>query len=222
MMRSLAVFLYVVSASFPVSALTVSPDDRPPAATVKVVRASQGDCSARWEGEDITSEELYDRSIHILELVVDEVGVENLTYDNMPFLRLEAAPEVAWSCLLPAIDVLQRVGFVGVALRPDTDPTAREVFLYFTLHGGPPTTLSVILELGQAGSMTWNGERIELVGLRERTSLLRNQQAPTGAHVIRLSADAEFATLYAMLREAGAAFALDHPQESPPPPAASL
>lgn len=136
-------------------------------ATVLIV-ANENDCSARWNGEAVTAEALTERSLALMETAIESVGgVQQITEETLPYLRVEAAPELSYSCAGRMIGSLQRAGFMKVALKP-AGSAEQPHFAYFPLTGPGVSPPPVTIAIGGGGRMTWNGAPIDLAGLRAR------------------------------------------------------
>jgi hypothetical protein len=180
-----------------------------PAATISVAAAQGGACAARWDGAAVTRDQILERGAAMLQAAIERIGgVQNLTEDNIPYLRLEAPADVAMACVAPALGAVQRVGFSKVALRLSGGRPTADVVAQLPLIGEGDARPSVVVALGANGGMTWNGEAIDLAGLSARAPAgpregSFDEQAPPGAFVIALSPDATFGAAYEALRVAG-------------------
>jgi hypothetical protein len=175
-----------------------------PAATVSVA-ARGGGCYFRWNGAPATGEHIYQRGRALLENAILRLGgTAYLTAENIPFLRLEAAPETAWSCIAPALFAMQRAGYASVALRLAGAAPQPDQIAQFTLMsdepGSPP---SVVVEIGADGRLTWNRSVIERGALGPRARAA-GPLPPNGFAVIA-APRTRFAALYETLRTVGQA-----------------
>jgi len=109
-----------------------------------------------------------ERSVLLLERAIAAAGgVEQITEETIPYLRVEAAPDVTFACVGPMLNSLQRAGFSKIALRP-AGSAEQPHFAYFPLSEAEPAFPPDTIAIGADGRMTWNGAEIDLAGLRAR------------------------------------------------------
>lgn len=137
-----------------------------------VTLASNGsDCTARWNGEAVTAEALTNRGFALLEQAVEAAGgIDRVRLESLPFLRVEAPPELGFDCAARMIGAIQRAGFDRVALKPAGSPDQPE-FAHFELGSAPPAPIETRIVVGPGERMTWNGEPVDLAGLRARAAV---------------------------------------------------
>jgi biopolymer transport protein ExbD len=187
------------------------PKEREMVATVTVARSSTAHCSIRWNGTAISQEELTRRgaAIVLADLARMDREVElarqrglHIETDGWrgPYVRVEAGRSLPYSCFGPALRALEQGGFSNVVLRPAGAPTPDQTaFFALTLPVAPRRYAAIIRLAG--GRMTWNGETIDLDGLRQR---IRAMNTPTlDDVVVAPSADADFMAMYEAIRVVG-------------------
>ncbi|HST37331.1 MAG TPA: hypothetical protein VLK25_11965 [Allosphingosinicella sp.] len=137
-----------------------------------VTLASNGsDCTARWNGEAVTAEALTNRGFALLERAIAAAGgIDQIRIESLPFLRLEAPPELGFDCAARMLGAIQRAGFDRVALKPAGSPDQPE-FAHFQLENAPPAPIATTIAVGPGERMTWNGAPIDLAGLRTRAGV---------------------------------------------------
>lgn len=122
-----------------------------------------------WRGSDCRG--LTNRGVALLEQVVEAAGgIERVRIESLPFLRVEAPPELGFDCAARMIDAIHRAGFDRVALKPAGSPEQPE-FAHFELGNAPPPPIATTIMVGPGERMTWNGEPVDLAGLRARAGV---------------------------------------------------
>lgn len=135
-----------------------------PTAVVTAASRGAGDCSYLWNGEPATEQKILDKSVVAIFHAIEDVGgIEKLTEEAMPLLRLKAAPDVPYSCTGPALRQFERAGLLTVLLKPAGAPDQRANFFM----DPPPEGPFAIVRLGKQG-MSWDGRPIDRAGLLER------------------------------------------------------
>ncbi len=174
---------------------TAAADDDLP--TMVVISTAPGNCSATWNGSPASRDEISANSIQIIERAIADIGgPQNITEENLPSLRVEAADAVPWTCAGSMIAAAQRAGFAFVALKPSgsSQPFERA---YFNLDvGAPPAPVEPTTDvIGIApGGISWNDEPVDLAALTARTR--QSAAGVPGEIVLAPSPDATFASVY--------------------------
>jgi len=170
-----------------------------------------GVCSLRWNGALVTPRALLQNSVNLLTEAIEkdaekqrrelERGV-HAEHTGIPVdLRVEAARGLPFSCFGPALRLLQSAGFSDVTLRLAGEPLPdQKVFFELELIERRPP-FSAIVQLAGNGRMTWNGEAIDLNGLRERVRAMDRQRPDDVA--VAPSNEADFMTFYEAVRIIG-------------------
>lgn len=185
-------------------AARVLPGASDPAATIRVAAAESGhDCSLFWNGEAITAEELGERSRETMQTaVVVAGGIDRMTADQIPYLKLEVAPDLRFDCVAPVLETIRGDGYSRVGLKPDlTGPTPHFVHFPLTQAGAASPTVTVAVSPG--GTITWNGEQVDLAALGARAQPLATAGSSAGnrgALVIIPAREASFAAIYEAIR----------------------
>lgn len=194
------------------AAISCSPDDagdtlsrvgggRQPVAVVTVTSDGGRNCSIRWEGQAVSEEELLKKSVAQIERRIEEVGgIEGMTEQTMPYVRVEAAGATPYSCVGPAMFTLQRAGFTNLVVKPagTAAPDHNMEFLAGSSSvRNPPST---VLRIQAGDRMTWNGEPVELARLSERIKARYSTSPSAYDFVVAPDEDARFAALYEAVR----------------------
>ena len=170
-----------------------------PAATVTAVSNAGQGCSIRWNGEAVSKEGLLDNSVRLIMRAIEDIGgIDKVTGENLPYLRLEAAGDVPYSCTGPVLREMQRAGFSHAALKLAEGP-ARDQRADFPLEPVGPSQNHAIFRLEKSGRMTWDGVAVDRVGLKEKARLARSI-APQVEFSVAPSPDSDFKALYDALR----------------------
>lgn len=192
------------------------PGARAPVATITLASAGGTDCSARWNGEAVSQDEIVGRGVAALDEAIRAAGgVGNITEQNLPFVRVEAPAAMAYSCVGPTLATLQRSGFAWAVLRP-TDgggPDARADFLIADLP--EPVVPPIGATIGR-GSLTLGGRPTDLAGIRAHFRALREGEEPPpeaarmdapppvtsapNGFLVEVARDATFGEVHALVR----------------------
>jgi hypothetical protein len=141
------------------------------------ISSNGSDCTARWNGEAVTAQALTDRGFALLEQAIEAAGgIDHVRIESLPFLRVEAAPQLGFDCAARMLGAIQRAGFDRVALKPAGSPEQPE-FAHFPLGSAPPAPIATTIAVGPGERMTWNGEPIDLAGLRTRAGVAGGGEA---------------------------------------------
>ncbi|HEY5710763.1 MAG TPA: hypothetical protein VIT38_02610 [Allosphingosinicella sp.] len=190
---------------------------REPIATISLASNGGNDCSVRWNGEAVTQDAISQRGIAALEEAIRTVGgVANINEQNLPFVRVEAPPAMAYPCLGATLGTLQRTGFAWVALRPagGGGPDARVDFLVANMPP-PPVDPGPTVVIGR-GSLIYHDAPSSLAAIRaDLSALSRDEEPPPEARatdvpppvtsapngfVVEVGRDVPFIELYALAR----------------------
>lgn len=214
-MRGLALLLVPIAACSPSGESNRSAHGRGSelAAVVTIVSRGVGDCSIRWNGAPVSQQALLQNAVTVnsealdaLEKAIDE---ERRRYpsvhfehdgDEIPDVRVEAARGLPYSCFGPALRTLERAG-TDVRLRPAGENAPDQQAYFADDFTRPVRRYSAIVGLAAGGRMTWNGEAVDLDGLRRRVRALGTQTLDDV--VVAPSAEADFNTLYEAMRAIG-------------------
>ncbi|MBC7985899.1 MAG: hypothetical protein H7X93_04410 [Sphingomonadaceae bacterium] len=143
-------------------------DEAGPAATITIAEAPAGGCAMEWDGRPVSEQELTERGIAVMDAGIERIGgIERITETNLPYLRVEASPDMAWSCVRPALAALARTGFARVELRPDGARGSPQI-AFFQIEGSEPHPLVRRVEIGADGAVSWDGEAVDADLLRQR------------------------------------------------------
>lgn len=140
-------------------------------------------CVLRWNGEVASAEAITARAVEVMQQAIAAAGgLASVTEDNMPFARIEAAPDTPYACFGTAIDALRRAGFAKAELpapqRGVGGAGMRAAIILGAFSGTPP---QVTVTLGADGRIEWNGENVDLAVLRQRARGLEQDHAPSEA-----------------------------------------
>lgn len=92
--------------------------------------SSAGGCSYLWNGKPVDAEGIVENSIAAIQHAIEDVGgVQNITEETMPLVRLEAAGDIPYACTGPALRRLERSGLVNHAWHAATTGGAASVLL---------------------------------------------------------------------------------------------
>jgi hypothetical protein len=163
------------------------PADLPEAgATLALAASGPGGCSARYNGEAVTREQLLERGVVAIDRAIATVGgVQNITAEAIPVVRVEAPAGMGFSCVDAMLAAVQRAGFPRVILAPAGGGEAELAYFPLTEVGPPP---AVVVRIGPGARMTWNEDAVDLARLTERARAmggLDDMAAPPGELEIR-------------------------------------
>lgn len=203
-------------------------EDRSVAATLALAASGSGNCSARWEGQATTVQQVLERSSALIERAIQQQGgVANLTDESLPTVAVTAPASLGFACADTWLAAIRRAGVPNVLLAPDGRPAALADFTLSDIGAPPPP---VVIAIGAGGRLHWNQEAIGLDALADR--LLRRTggveprvEAPPGELELRPAREATFGQVYEALsavRSGHSRVALLLPSVTPtrPPPAA--
>jgi hypothetical protein len=211
--------------------LATAGDTRETAATLALAASGPGNCSARWDGQPATPQQVLDRSAAAVEQAISRAGgIANLTGEGLPALAVTAPANLAFACADSFLAPVRRSGIATLLL--SVEGTREAALADFTLSdiGAPPP--SVVLAIGTGGRVTWNGEAVTADALSERVRQFTGagaaeMETPAGELEVRPSREATFGQVHAVVRAVRegrirAALLLPSvaPNRTPPPPAA--
>src|SRR5687768_11129889 len=92
---------------------------RQPIGVITLISDGGRNCSISWDGQAVSEEELLKKSVAQIERRINEVGgIEGMTLQTMPYVRVETAAANPYSCVGPAMFTLQRAGFSNLVVNP--------------------------------------------------------------------------------------------------------
>jgi hypothetical protein len=205
--RGLALLLVPIAACSPPGESNGS-QGRELAATVTAVSRGGADCAIRWNGVPVSQEALLEHGLTVNREALERVSEKQRGYppgehheygdDVLPYVRVEAARGLPYSCFGSALRTLERGGFADVTLRPAGEqvPDRRAYFAGFAAR-----RYAAIVRLAGGRRMTWNGEAVDLAGLRRRVRAMDTRTLDDVA--VAPSADADFMAVYETIRVVG-------------------
>ena len=179
-------------------------DQRAVVATVTLAASGPGGCSARWDDQPVTPQQVLERSAAAVEQAIERVGgVANLTKETMPAVAMVAPAGLAFACADTYLAPIRRAGVPTLLLSLEGTQDAALADFALSDIGAPPA--SVVLTVGAGGRMSWNGEAIGADAMPDR---LRQQsggapegmEAPPGELELRPAREASFGQVHAVLR----------------------
>lgn len=198
-------------------------EEREAAATVTLAASGQGNCSARWDGQPVTAQQVLERSTALVDRVIESGG--NVTsFTDASIVAMVAPANLPFACADAFLAPVRRAGVASVLLKPEGGEPALADFTLSDIGAPPP---SVVLAIGAGGQLRWNREAITLEAIPDR---LRNLggggateiEAPPGELELRPAREAAFGQVHAVLRairenRVRAALLLPSVQPSRPP-----
>ncbi|HYD14497.1 MAG TPA: hypothetical protein VEC11_16745 [Allosphingosinicella sp.] len=184
--------------------LAAEGDAHDTAATLALAASGPGNCSARWDGQPATTQQVLDRSAAAVGQAIDRAGgIANLTEETLPALAVTAPADLAFACADSFLAPVRRAGVATLLLSVEGGPEAALADFTLSDIGAPPP--SVVLAIGAGGRLTWNGEAVALGALAERVRQLSGagaaeMEAPAGELEIRPAREATFGQVHAALR----------------------
>lgn len=208
-------------------------DTRDVAATLALAGSGPGGCSARWNSQPATPQQVLERSSALVEQAIQQQGgVANLTDETLPAVSVTAPPSLGFACVDTYLSAVRRSGVATVLLAPDGGVPALADFTLSDIGAPPP---SIVLGVAAGGRLSWNQEAITLAALPDHVRRLSGgdeAQAEMGTPAemvtargeleLRPTREANFGQLHAVLSavRAGnirAALLLPSVQPSRPP-----
>lgn len=191
------------------------PSGPEPAVTVTLASSRGADCSARWDGEAVTQAAITSRSVALLDQTIQRLGgVEYLTLENMPVVRVEAPAAMAYACVGATLRSLQNSGFASVLLRP-AGGEGQDAHAQFFLDTAPSLGPALANMTIGPGRLTWNGTPTDLSGIRDNVRVMSHGPeevapgqggappavvSPRASYVVTAARDTRFGDLHALLR----------------------
>jgi uncharacterized protein YgbK (DUF1537 family) len=95
----------------------ILPDASDPAATIRLTAGADGTgCAIYWNGEPIGADQLAQRSRATMDdAVVAAGGLDEMTAAQIPYLKLEVAPDLHFACAQPVLAEIQALDILGLA-----------------------------------------------------------------------------------------------------------
>jgi biopolymer transport protein ExbD len=175
------------------------PDLPEAGSTLTLSAAGTGGCSARWDGAAVTREQLLERAAAAIDRAVAAVGgVQNVSAEAIPVVRVEAPADLSFACVDAMLAAVQRAGFPRLILAPAGGAEPELTSFPLTEIGPPPP--AVVVRIGAGGRMTWNNEAVDAAGLTERARRmggLDDRLAAPGEVEIRPAREASFGAVHA-------------------------
>ena len=179
-------------------------DVRETVATLALAAGGPGNCSARWDGQPATPQQVLDRSIAAVGQAIERAGsIANLTAETVPAVAVTAPASLAFSCVDSFLAQVRRSGVATLLL--SVDGSGEAALADFTLSdiGAPPP--SVVLAVGGGGRLTWNGEAVSSDAIEERVRELSGPAAaemetPAGELEVRPAREATYGQVHDVLR----------------------
>lgn len=194
-----------------------------PAATLSLVATGEGGCAARWDGRAVSREAILLRGVALIDRAANAAGgVQHLTEETLPYIRVEAPARLSFACAGPVLANLQRAGLLKLALHVAGSGEEPRI-VHFPLMDIDPPPPSVTVAIGADGRLAWNREAVDLGGLSERARAMSfgaDVPAPPGELAIVPAVGARFGTVVAAvraIREGGVAPNLVLPSARAPP-----
>jgi hypothetical protein len=191
-------------------------------ATLTLSAAGAERCSAKWDGVAVTRAQLLDRASAAIERAIATVGgIENISAETIPVVRVEAPAEMSFACVDAMIAAVQRAGFARLILAP-ANGAEPELAAFPLTDIGPPPPVAVV-RIGAGGRMTWNDDVVDAGGLTERARRmggLGETPAAPGELEIRPAREASFGAVHAAIaavRQGNVQAALLPPSVEPRP-----
>jgi biopolymer transport protein ExbD len=184
-------------------AMTFAGEEREAAATLALAASGPGGCSAQWDGQPATPQQVVERGSAMIEQAINHQGsVANLTEETLPTIAVTAPANLGFDCVDTYLAAIRRTGVPSVLLIPDgSNAAALADFTLSDIAAPPP---SVVLAIGAGGRLSWNNETIGLDAISERLSRLGGVgapdiEAPPGELELRPARAATFGQVHAAL-----------------------
>ena len=180
-----------------------SGDGRNAAATLALAASGPGGCSAKWDGQPATPQQVLERSSALIEHAISDQGsVANLTEETLPTIAVTAPASLGFACVDAYLAQVRRTGVPSILLVPDGGAAALADFTLSDIGAPPPT---VVLGIGAGGRLTWNNDAIRLEAIPERLQRLgagdglAGIEAPPGELELRPAREATFGQVHQVL-----------------------
>lgn len=176
--------------------------------TIVIAATGPGNCSASWDAQPVTPQQITQRSVAALERAIAAVGgAQNITEEALPVANVEAPAELSIACADTILFALQQSGMASVRLKPAGGRAP--VLMDFPLDtGAPPPVVPMVMGLGAGGQVTWNSDPLDAAGLAARLGQMGSTEAsdpmeagpPPGAFELRVAREATVGQLHELLR----------------------
>lgn len=145
------------------------------------VRADGTDpCRVRWGNTPVTSDELLERGgNHLVSLLTEVGGVENLTEENFPKVQIRGDASTPYRCIGGAIYTMRYAGFQKIELISQPEAGIVTIDLLVPLPFEDVPTVRNRIFIAASGVVTWNGRATDDSHLAQNlTSTAALQPAP--------------------------------------------
>ncbi len=204
-----------------------APQANGPAATISVASGPEGNCTAKWDGVELSQAAIRERATQLLMARIEAIGgPAAITQDNLPFLRVEAAPAMRWPCAGQILASLQHAGYAEALLRPTGARDGPDQRLHLPVGSVAANSIH-LFPVGPGGAIKQDGQLHDRPALRDFARA--NSAGGPDDFSIAPTADASFGDVYQTLidlRVSGAGVMLAAPAQAsaetapPPPPTA--
>ena len=137
-------------------------------ALATLIRAPDGSCTVRWNGQPIAESALPDRAYQVVDGHIQQIGgPQNVNSD----LRVvfEAPQDAPYGCFMRPVGTLASAGFSQIALRfAGRGPGADRIVQVYYGPRDQPSRPYATLDLRADGSMLWNELPIAPAQMREQ------------------------------------------------------
>ena len=136
-------------------------------ALVTIVRAPDGSCTVRWDGQPIAESAVQDRAFQVMEGHIQQLGgPQNIT--NELRAVFEAPQDAPYGCFMRPLRSLANVGFSQIALRfAGRGPGADRIMRVHYASDNQTLRPYAVLDLRADGTVLWNEQPIAPAQLRE-------------------------------------------------------
>ena len=184
--------------------IAAPPDSRDTAATLTLSASGPGNCSAQWEGQAASAQQVTERGAALIEQAIQRAGgVSGLTETNTPVIAVAAPPTLGFACVDTYLSAVRRSNIPTVLLMP-VGNASEAALARFTLTDIAVPPPSVVLKVGPGGRLTYNDETIAVDAIPERLSRLNGGssaiEVPAGELEIRPAREATFGQFHQVLR----------------------
>lgn len=143
-------------------------DESRPYATV-AVDASDGVCDFRWNGRQVSIDQLQQEAMSMLEaLIEDRGGVESMTESDLPSVTIETLSMSPFGCSALALAMVQSAGFYEAKLHTTNDD--REVRALVSISPMLEEIAVTRIWLSTSEPIRWEDEPIDIATLRQRAA----------------------------------------------------
>jgi biopolymer transport protein ExbD len=132
----------------------------------------------RWGGQPITQAQLLARGADFIRRAVQRLGgAENVRAENFPSANLQIDDGVRYRCIAPVLKTLAASGFAEVRIENasafnNANPLVFWMDLYTQRDRNPPVDpIKNLVRLSATGLLSWNGELMDFVRLRQYLDL---------------------------------------------------